>query len=71
MNIELKPADKRLLHEVSKIAKAKDDKPVELDELKAQIKILARAVGEVAAHCASLNNALQTIAKNVQFTAKQ
>ncbi len=69
--LRLKPASKRLLGDVAKIAKAakaKADETTEPEQLRAQIKTLAQAVLEVADYCASLHEALEAIAKNVTFT---
>ena len=60
--------DKKLLQRVKAIAESPAG---ESPEVKEQLTVLAKAIEEVAASCASLSSVFETLSKNVTLTPRK
>ena len=68
ISFHVRTADHQLLDLVKQIA---DDPAGESPEVRGQLATLAKAVGEVAAHCADLTSLLHTIVDHTTFAARK
>jgi hypothetical protein len=68
ISFHVRTADRHLLDEVQRIAETPAG---ESPEARGQLATLAKAVGEVATHCADLTTLLHTIVKNTTFMPRR
>ena len=64
-HFQVRRPDKELLAQVKRIAESPAG---ESPEVKRQLETLAKAIGEVADHCADLDSLLAWLTKNVTFS---
>jgi hypothetical protein len=65
--VHIRRPDKNLLEQVKRIA---EEPTGDAPEVRSQIETLAKAIGEVAAHCADLHSVLETLIKRATFKAR-